>query len=244
MASVNCVFRGEFAELILDNPRYHNCMTHSMWAELEQHAHSLSQNDTVRAVIIRGQGDHFTSGFDLSELNRLDYEAVNREFALMERAISAVEALPVPVIALLSGYCLGGGFELALAADLRLGDADVAMGIPVARIGIMLSRTFALRLIKVMGLGKAKEVLLTGHLIGAEEGKTLGILNAIAPDRAHLEILAHQWLKDIAGLYPRAVRQAKAAVSEVLPKTEQGHPYFVDASDFFEAIRRFDRSQS
>ncbi len=226
---------------MLDNSRYHNCMTHTMWQELENHARTLQNDPDLRAVVIRGRGAHFTSGFDLSELNQLDYDAVNQEFELMERAISAVEAIPVPVLAMLQGYVLGGGFELALAADLRLADDSVKMGIPVARIGIMLSRTFALRLVKVMGIGKAKEVLLTGHLIDAQEGLRLSILNHRAPDVEDLESTVDAWLNDISGLYPRAVRQAKTAVSEVSPKTDQGHPYFVDANDFFEAIRRFER---
>lgn len=241
MPSVNLSYRGPFAELTLDNPRYHNCLTHNMWAQLEDHARTLQDDPDLRAVVIRGRGAHFTSGFDLSELNQLDYDAVNQEFALMERAISAVEAIPVPVLAELQGYVLGGGFELALAADLRLADSSVKMGIPVARIGIMLSRTFALRLVKVMGIGKAKEVLLTGHLIDAEEGLRLSILNHSAPDAEGLQTTVDAWLEDISGLYPRAVRQAKTAVSEVSPKTDQSHPYFVDAHDFFDAIRGFQR---
>lgn len=242
VATVNLVYRGPFALLTLDNPRYHNCMTHAMWSQLETEARQLAHDKEIRAVVLRGKGNDFTSGFDLSELNQLDSAAVNAEFELMERAIAAVEAIPVPVIAQLSGYVLGGGFELALAADLRLADTSVKMGMPIARIGIMLSRTFARRLVQIMGLTKAKELLFTGYLIGAQDALALSIVNEITDDPATFDQVVERWLRDITAMYPRAVRQAKMAVSEVSDKALEGYPYFVDANDFFEATRRFRRT--
>lgn len=240
MPTVDLTHHHGVAVLTLNNPDYHNCMTHAMWEALYDHAVHLAQDHQLRAVVIQGTGPHFTSGFDLSQLGHKSYDEVNREFALMEDAIHAVESLPVPVMASLRGYCLGGGFELALACDFRIGDNTVQMGIPVARIGIMLSRTFALRLVKVLGLSKTKEVLLTGRLIDAADARMLGVLNEVASND-RLDHVVKDWLARIDSLYPRAVRQAKAAVTEVLPKTDLGQPYFVDAHDFFEAIQRFQR---
>lgn len=163
MATVEVRAHPGWVELVLSNRRYRNCMTHGMWAALEERCRTLAVSPDLRAVVIRGEGEHFTSGFDLSELAGLSYADVNAAFALVEGAISAVETVPVPVIAALRGYCLGGGLELALACDLRLADETVRMGMPVARIGIMLSPTFALRLVKVLGPGKAKEMFRTSE---------------------------------------------------------------------------------
>ncbi|MCY0880141.1 MAG: enoyl-CoA hydratase/isomerase family protein [Firmicutes bacterium] len=231
--------RDQCVEIVIQNPRYYNCLTRQMWGQLEAIARDVSSRQDIRAVIVRGEGHHFSSGYDLDELGTLSYEEVNQSFALMERAISAVESIPVPVIGVLQGYCLGGAFELALACDIRLGDSSVRMGMPIARIGIMLSHTFASRLVRELGLPRSKILLFTGRLLTADQGERYGLLAEVYPDPSHLEAGVREWVRDIHAQFPRALNQAKASLHEVSLEEVTEPPYFVDSTDFFTSVQRF-----
>lgn len=239
MGSIECIQHSGWTEIILRNPAYRNAISHTMWVALGDHARRIHDDENTRAVVIRGEGSDFSSGFDLGELTELSFDEVNQAFQLMENSIAEVERIPVPVIAALRGYCLGGAFELASACDFRLGDRTVRMGMPIAKIGIMLSTRFADRIIKLLGVSQAKELLLTGHLLTADHGRAVGSLNAVADSEDALNALVSQWLDDIRSLYPSAVRQAKASVADVMPAADRATPYFVDDKDFFAAIKRF-----
>lgn len=225
--------------LVLSNPARRNAISRSMWESLAAHAARIGPDPRIRAVVIRGAGDDFSSGFDLAELADLTAAEVHENFKRMEEAIAEVERIPVPVIAAIRGYCLGGALELASACDIRLTDPTARLGMPVARIGIMLSRRFADRLLKVLGVGAAKELLLSGHLLTAERAFALGAVQAITEPGGTLPDLTSRWLRDVASLHPAAVRQAKASVAEVLPITEEDTPYTIDSPAFFAAIARF-----
>lgn len=225
--------------VVLSNPGRRNAISSSMWEGLAAHAVRIQTDSGIRAVVLRGAGEDFSSGFDLAELADLTPSEVQEEFQRMEEAIAEVERIPVPVIAAIRGYCLGGALELASACDIRVADRTAQMGMPVARIGIMLSRRFADRLLKVLGVGAAKELLLSGHLLTAERSFSLGAVQAVAGPDEPISDVVDRFLRDVASLHPAAVRQAKASVAEVLPATAEDTPYTIDPEAFFEAISRF-----
>lgn len=229
-----------WARIWIDNPAYRNCLGRSMWDELREAARHLSQDPALRVVIVQGVGGDFTSGYDLSELAGQPVAAVNQAFREMEEAIAAVESLPVPVVAAVQGYCLGGGFELALACDLRWVSTNAKMGMPVAKLGIMLSRTFAWRLVRAMGPSAAKELLFTGRILTGEEALKVGAANRLC-DPGALEDEVMSLAAQVSSLYPNAVRQAKSSVGAVIGPVGDDAPYFVDAADFARAVRRFER---
>jgi enoyl-CoA hydratase/carnithine racemase len=227
------------AHVVLDNPARYNCMSRLMWDRLEQVARELTQDASLRMVTIRGAGGHFTSGYDLSELADQPLDAINAAFSLMEAAISAVEQIPVPVVAVVDGWCLGGGLELALACDLRWVRPTARMGMPIAKLGIMLSQTFALRLVKVLGVGLAKELLFTGRIVSADEALTIGLAHRVLPQ--YDAAAERAWADEILGGNPLAIRQAKLSIGQVVPSVDDDTAYYVAQDDFLHAVARFRR---
>ncbi len=229
-----------WAHVELANPGRLNCMSLAMWGALEAAARELSRADGLRVVVLSGADGHFTSGFDLGELVDQSIDEVNLAFARMEAAIGAVEAIPVPVIAWLDGWCLGGGLELALAADLRWASPRVRIGMPVAKLGIMLSATFARRLVLAMGEAVAKDLLYTARSLPAAEALQAGVVSRILEPDAFGQA-RDAFIRSVARLYPRAVAQAKTSVGRTMPAPEDRTAYYVDAEDFRRAVAQFRR---
>lgn len=214
-------------------------MTRAMWEALRLRTEDLPSS--ARLLLLRGAGADFTSGFDLSELADLPVAEVDRAFAVMERAIAAIERLPIPVLALLDGYVLGGGLELALAADIRIATERARLGMPVARLGIMLSRNFARRLVNDLGHSRTKDLLFTGRLLDGEEARMYGLVNTVEESTVAYD-RALSTARTIVAHFPNAIRQAKSAVESVAisPDGDEA-PYYVEPEDFKEAVQRFRR---
>lgn len=231
---------GNWAQIELCNPARLNCMSTAMWTELEAVARGLAHEPGLRAVVLSGAGEHFTSGFDLGELVDLPLDRINHAFARMEAAIGAVEAIPVPVVAWLDGWCLGGGMELALAADLRWASPRARIGMPVARLGIMLSPAFARRLVLAMGEALAKDLLFTARSLGADEALRSGVVGRLLEPDGFAEA-RDAFVRSVSRLYPRAVAQAKISVGQTLLAPADRTAYFVDAENFAAALAAFRR---
>lgn len=225
------------SEIVLDCPERHNALTRKMWMELEGSVKSVPP--TAKVLLIRGAGEDFSSGLDLSEMAALSTEEVNNAFEVMERAIFSVEKLSIPVVALLDGYVFGGGFELALAADLRVCTPRARLGMPIAQLGILLSRNFARRIAGALGRSRAKELLLTGRILSGEEAFELGAVNYVE-DGGNAYQKARFICESIRSYYPRAVQKAKLAIDEVGLAHQIDDPHgFIAPEDFFEAVRKF-----
>src|SRR5919202_6279867 len=155
---------GAVAEIVLNRPRQHNALNLAMWQGLARLAGQLEADRAVRAVVLRGTGERaFSAGADVAEFehtrtNRAVGIAYNRT---LRQAMDAIVALPMPVIARIQGYCIGGGCELALCADLRVCDASAEFGIPAARLGTGLDLGDVQRLVRLVGPAQAQEILFT-----------------------------------------------------------------------------------
>lgn len=173
---------GPLATITFNNPKALNALTVAAFEALERLLAELETDDAVRVVIITGAGDKaFAAGGDINHLASLD-AAGARAFALLaQRVIDRIEALPKPVIAAINGYALGGGCELAMGCDIRIAADTARFGQPEVKLGIIPGFAGTQRLARLVGKGKAKELVFTGEMIGAEEACRIGLVNRVVP---------------------------------------------------------------
>ena len=156
------------AVVTVQNPPL-NLLTMAMRARLREIAEELVRDESVRAVVITGDGDRaFSAGSDIREFPS-DAAAGRRRAEDEHACYDAIETLPQPTVAALRGHVLGGGLELALACDFRIAEEDCALGQPELRIGVFPSGGGTQRLPRLIGLGKAQELILLGETVGASE---------------------------------------------------------------------------
>lgn len=229
---------GAIATLTIARPRVRNAFTTAMWAHLRDQVRRLATNPDVRVLVLRGEGRTFTSGSDIGEFARLGPEGSEQSFRLMEEAITAVESLPFATIAAIGGHALGAGLELALACDLRIGAADARLGMPIARLGITVTPRFAARLVAAVGPARARDLLLTGRILAAEEARAAGLLHYVV-DPAELEPAVTDLANRVAAQSPAAVRAAKRWIAALLPAVDDGDARAVDPVEFREGVAAF-----
>ncbi|MCC6750108.1 MAG: enoyl-CoA hydratase/isomerase family protein [Deltaproteobacteria bacterium] len=195
----------------LNRPEVHNALNFEMVRELDAAVAGLGERSELRALIFIGAGDKaFASGADIAELARRGkLDALRRINAGLFRRI---EQLSVPTIAAIRGYALGGGCELALACDLRICGQGAQLGQPEVSLGIIPGAGATYRLPRLIGLGRAREIIFTGRRVSAAEALTIGLVNQVVPDEEVLAA-ARQLARTIAAHSPLAVRLAKAALN-------------------------------
>ena len=231
------------AVVTIRRPQAHNAMTSKMWQELEHITQRILENPVTKVVLLRGAFEYFTAGSDLKEFSHMPVEEVDETFALMEKAISAIERLPIPTIACLKGAAMGAGLELALACDLRVAAENARLGMPIARLGITIGIPFARRLVDLIGPSRAKDLLLTGRHLSAQEAHDLGMVNYVT-SLGKVENFALRLAKTISYNSQASVKTAKEAVSLCLPPRDAAwrdgaKPYWVDSGDFGEGVSAF-----
>jgi enoyl-CoA hydratase/carnithine racemase len=173
---------GQVATVTLDRPEKLNAMDRQMFGELEAAAASAAGDPTVRAVVVTGAGRAFSSGLDVAEFAAMsDPAAAERVVADLQRAISAVELLPKPVVAAVNGLAFGGGLQLAIACDLRLASDRAEFASMEMRWAIVPDMGGTERLPRLVGLGRAKELIFTGRPVGADEALRIGLVNRVVP---------------------------------------------------------------
>jgi len=165
----------------------------------------------ARAVIITGGARAFSAGADVSEMRALAPADILAYYRATGDVYERVAALPMPTIAAIAGWCLGGGLELALACDFRIAERGTRLGLPEVGIGILPSSGGTHRLVRLVGAARAKELVLLGERIDAERAAALGVVTEAVPDGAALD-RALEIARRLAGLPPLAVAVAKQAV--------------------------------
>ena len=172
---------------------------------------ALRADPELRLVLVQGEGERaFVGGADLEELSRLAPDSARAFITLVHQANHQFRALPVPSIALIRGYCLGAGMELAAACDLRLGAEDSTYGMPEVQVGLP-SVVEAGLLPTLIGWGKTRELLYTGATLGAAEALRIGFLQKTAPAPA-LREAARPWIEAILAADPAAIRAQKRLI--------------------------------
>jgi enoyl-CoA hydratase len=166
------------AQIILNRPDVLNALNLEMVAEIAEAVKIIQKNSDVRVLIISGIGGNFAAGADIPPMLELTPEqAVKRTF---NYAYDSIENLGIPVIAAISGYALGGGLELALSCDIRICSHDAKLGLPEINLGIFPGAGGTQRLPKIIGTGRAKEMIFTGRPIDADKAVEYGLCNIIS----------------------------------------------------------------
>jgi enoyl-CoA hydratase/carnithine racemase len=196
------------AVVSLNRPEVRNAVTLGMWRELADIFSSLAKDDAVRAIVLTGSGADFCVGADVKEFGHI---RENRDqSAAYEVAVddcsAAIANVSKPVIAAVSGYCLGGGCHLALACDFRFADHTARLGIPSAKLSIVYGVKSVQRLLAVAGIVNAKRMLYSGERYDAARAQSMGLVDEIS-DQAIPAAVA--WAKTLAGNAPLSIAGAK-----------------------------------
>jgi enoyl-CoA hydratase len=193
------------ATVTLNRPKVLHALNTEVFDELEFVFTALSQDSDIRVILLTGSGDRaFAAGADINELTELD-RATGEEKSLRGQSVfSLIESCPKPVIALINGFALGGGCELALACHLRIANENARLGQPEVKLGLLPGYGGSQRLPRLVGPSAALKLLLTGEIIDAAEALRIGLVNEVVPpDR--LLARGHQLAQLIAAQAPLAV---------------------------------------
>ena len=198
--------------LVLNHPPV-NTLARAVLGSLREEVDRLSTEPNVRAVVLAGDGANFCAGADLKELATLAPAEVPEVLAAGVRTLSALAALPVPTIAAIHGFAVGGGLELALACDLRVADDSAKFGAPEVGYGLIPAYGGTQRLPRLVGPAKAKELVFTGTLLTSAEALRIGLVNKVVSGGQELRA-ARDLAHTIGQRAPLAVRAAKRAITE------------------------------
>ncbi|HEX7053406.1 MAG TPA: enoyl-CoA hydratase [Burkholderiales bacterium] len=208
---------GAVGWLVLDNAARRNAVSLEMWQAIPEVLAAFEADPEIRVVVVTGAGDKaFASGADISqfEKNRASAEGVQRYEQLGDAAMSRLQSLDKPTIAMIRGYCLGGGLNIALLCDLRLAAEDARFGIPAARMGLGYRASAMKNLVDLVGPAYAREIMLTARQFSAAEALAMGLVHRVAPAQG-LEALTREYCDTIAANAPLTLRTAKRVIREV-----------------------------
>lgn len=207
--SVDVTKTGAVATIVLNRPEALNAFNPEQLRDLVSVLAELKTDRSVRAVVLTGAADRaFAAGADIKQMVGLDRMGALEFGRLGHAATRGVESLPQPVIAAVNGFAMGGGCELALAADFRIASENAVFGQPEVGLGIPPGWGGTQRLVRAVGPGMASEMILTGRRVKADEALRIGLVNAVYP-QADLLSKATELAETIANQSPRAVRAAK-----------------------------------
>jgi enoyl-CoA hydratase len=194
-----------------------------MWERVHALLTEYADDPAIRAVVVSGAGGKaFASGADISKFKdeRQEAEAVARYQATTQKAYSAIQAMAIPTIAMIRGYCIGGGTAAAVCCDIRICTENAKFGVPAAKLGLGYGLQRARPLFDLIGPAYAKEMFFTGRNFDAREAEKMGLVNRVVADD-QLEASVDEMAQTIAGNAPLTVRCAKIVVGELLKDPDQ-----------------------
>ena len=214
---------GNVAHVQINRPEKINAMNAAFWREIVEIFQWIEDTDAVRAVVLSGAGKHFSSGIDLMLLAQVANDLgkdVGRNARLLRRKIlelqasfNAVDNCRKPVLAAIQGYCIGGAIDLISACDMRYAAEDAQFSIKEVDIGMAADVGTLQRLPRIVGDGMLRELAYTGRQFGAEEARSIGLVNRVYPDHASLLAGVLEIAREIAAKSPIAVTGTKAMLS-------------------------------
>jgi enoyl-CoA hydratase/carnithine racemase len=240
---------GALGWIVIDHPERRNAVSAEMWGALADAAERHDANPAVRVIVLRGAGElAFVSGADISEFEsrRTGGAAAQVYEQGTQRAFGTLGAVAKPVIAMIHGFCVGGGMATALAADLRYCADDAVFAIPAARLGLGYHAGGIEALTALVGPATAKEIFFTARRYCAEDAARLGIVNQVFP-KAELEARVREIAGEIAANAPLTIRSVKRISRELSRETGQRDREAIrdsiqrcfDSEDYKEGVRAF-----
>ncbi len=208
--------------LTINRPEKHNFLTSGLLQEMAHTVSGLASDPDIRALVIRGAGEtSFSAGYDISAIpiiNEQNPGAPIYNISPLEKALQAIRNFPYPVIAMVNGHAFGGGCELAMACDIRIGKHGIAMGMPPAKLGLVYPLPGFRRFLTVLGFAKTLEMFLTGRQYDSHNCLRMGLLNdLVAPDC--LKTATYDMATEISENAPLALRGTKRALYKMVETT-------------------------
>ena len=212
---------GPVGRLVLDNPQRRNAIGAEMWRSIAPAIAAFNADPSVRCIVIRGEGTQaFAAGADISEFenNRASAADVTQYEAATAAAHHAIESVPKPVIALIHGFCVGGGLAVALSCDLRYADQSSQFAIPAARLGLGYGAHGTGRLVATVGHAAAREIMFSARRYDAGEALAMGLVNRVLPD-AQLDAFVQRTALELSANAPLTIAASKAVINAVAEPT-------------------------
>jgi enoyl-CoA hydratase len=231
LANVVYQKKGAFAYVTVNRPKVLNALNKATWADLRTAFEDARDDAAVRGVILTGVGDKaFIAGADISELARVTAFEAEQSSRFGQEVLDLIENLGKPVVAAVNGFALGGGCETAMACTIRIAVENAKFGQPEVKLGLVPGGGGTQRLPRLVGKGRALQLILSGEMIGAQEAYRIGLVNEIVP-AADLITRAEAILKQIAANAPIAVKFALEVTNKGL-ETSQSEGLLLEASYF------------
>lgn len=240
--------QGAVATLTLNRPDSRNAISLQMYRDLPDLVAGIDADREVKVLVVRGAGDRaFASGADISEFEEVRGDAASAKAynEYVAAAEQALESLTKPTIAMIHGFCIGGGFGLALGCDLRFGDERSRFAITPANLGLVYSLESTKRLVDLVGPARAKWVLFSGQHIHAQRARELGILDELY-EGAELERATYEFAERVSTRAQFSVRSAKQIVGRIVDGQVSDDEYTTDlrnssfdTDDYAEGVRAF-----
>src|SRR5437016_5702755 len=209
---------GSVGYVIFNNPERHNAVSLDMWQAAGKMLDEFRNDNNIKVVVVTGAGGKaFVSGADISrfEKERSSEDAVARYNLIVEQSYAAFHEFPKPTIAMIRGYCIGGGMGLATCCDIRICTEGSKFAVPAAKLGLGYGYTGLKRLVDIVGPSFAMEIFYTARQFTAAEAVTMGLVNRVVPD-GELEKYVKDYAETIAGNAPMTIKAVKATVAEVM----------------------------
>jgi enoyl-CoA hydratase/carnithine racemase len=210
---------GPIGWIIFNQPEKRNAVSQEMWEQMPEYVHDLASDDAIRVVVLRGAGDQaFVAGADISQFkdrrrNMSDEEEYRR---ISARGSESLTTLGKPLLAMIHGYCVGGGVSIAITADIRIASDDAHFGVPAARLGLGYHYHGMEKLMKLVGPAYTKEIFFTARTdFSAQDAWRMGLVNQVVP-KAELESFTRDYAQRIARNAPLTIRSAKTTVEQLL----------------------------
>ena len=208
--------------LIFNQPQKHNAISFEMWRGVSEATADFATDDSVRVIVLSGAGEKaFSAGADISQFAemRACAESIEEYDRIALEAEEDLIHIVKPTIAMIQGYCIGGGAGVALCCDIRIASEDARFGIPAAKLGLAYSWDDLYPLVQLVGASFAKEILFTGRQFSAAEALAMGFVNRVVP-RSELESSVEDYATRIASNAPLTIRAAKRTIEEALKDPE------------------------
>lgn len=244
MADIRLEKDGAIAELILNRPDKKNALNRAMWEGIPELMAEAEKDRAIKVVVVHGgTADAFAAGADISEFGANGGGAGYRDTVFA--AMHAIGDFPKPVIAMISGPCIGGGCGIALACDFRFADETAKFGITPAKLGIAYGLYDTKRVIEAVGAANAKDILFTGRIFGAEEAQSMNLVDRLVPS-GNLKQTTWDYAQTICANSQYSVRASKKTIQMIMDGATDDTPetsaQFADAflgEDFREGTKAF-----
>uniref|UniRef100_A0A7V0Z6A9 Crotonase n=1 Tax=candidate division WOR-3 bacterium TaxID=2052148 RepID=A0A7V0Z6A9_UNCW3 len=199
--------------LKVNRPEVLNAVNTETILEIESAMKEFNENKDVRVIIITGEGKSFVSGSDISRLAQMDSLMAREYSQIGQRVLDFIENMEKPIIAAVNGYALGSGCEIAMACDIRIASEKAKFGQPEVKLGLIPGHAGTQRLARLVGIGKAKELIFTGDLIDAQEAYRIGLVNKVVSAETLIEEVINLAKKIIENAGSNAVSIAKTVLN-------------------------------